>query len=369
MSGVSGAGEDHDLGVAVGADLGVRPRQVVGRLAGEGDRAWWTSSHHAQSQAQACYTRGIRSWSHGTAGVAVAGATCLAVAVGTWLATGSARFTRPRGPAHSRRASARLPSPAPQARGRGGSAQVAAALNRAEQVIHDVGAAPRALAWAGLAEEIGTGILERESGGQRRATLALIDPQARASLRTDLAAAAALAGLAEHRTRLPPWRIIAPPPAPRLLGLFRSAQARFGVPWPYLAAIELVETRFGRIRGPSSAGAQGPMQFLPATWAQYGHGSINNPRAAIMAAARLLAANGAPADMAGALRHYNDSQGYVAAVTDYARHMARDPRAYYGYETWQVIYTYDHRRVILPVGFPAIRPAPLPRRVPDRALG
>jgi len=84
-----------------------------------------------------------------------------------------------------------------------------------------------------------------------------------------------------------------------------------------------------------------------------------------MAAARLLAANGAPADMAGALRHYNDSQDYVAAVTDYARHMARDPRAYYGYETWQVIYTYDHRTVILPVGFPAIRPAPLPRRVPS----
>jgi len=289
----------------------------------------------------------------------------LAVAVGAWLATGSARSTRPRGPAHSLRASARLLSPVPQAQRRGGSAQVAAALNRAEQVIHEAGAAPRALAWAGLAEEIGTGVLERESVGQRRATLALTDPQARASLRIDLAAAAALAGLAEHRTRLPPWRIIAAPPPPRLLGLFRSAQARFGVPWPYLAAIELVETRFGRIRGPSSAGARGPMQFLPATWAQYGHGSINNPRAAIMAAARLLAANGAPADMAGALRHYNDSQGYVAAVTDYARHMARDPRAYYGYETWQVIYTYDHRTVILPVGFPATRPTPLPRRVPS----
>ena len=187
---------------------------------------------------------------------------------------------------------------------------------------------------------------------------------ARASVRTDLAAAAALAGLGEHRTRLPPWRIIAPPPAPTLLALFRTAQARFGVPWPYLAAIELVETRFGRIRGPSSAGAQGPMQFLPATWARYGHGSIDNPRAAILAAARLLAANGAPADMAGALRHYNDSQGYVIAVTDYARHMARDPRAYYGYETWQVIYTYDHRTVIMPVGFPATRAAPLPRRLP-----
>ena len=202
------------------------------------------------------------------------------------------------------------------------------------------------------------------AGDRRRATLALTDPRARASVRTDLAAAAALAGLGEHRTLLPPWRIIAPPPAPTLLALFRTAQARFGVPWPCLAAIELVETRFGRIRGPSSAGAPGPMQFLPATWARYGHGSIDSPRPAILAAARLLAANGAPADMAGALRHYNDSQGYVIAVTDYARHMARDPRAYYSYETWQVIYTYDHRTVILPVGFPATRAAPLPRRLP-----
>ena len=279
------------------------------------------------------------------------------------MATGAGSGS-PRAPRPSRWSSAPLPSLAPQARGRVGPVQVAADLNLAERIIHDPGAAPRALAWAGLAEEIGTGVLARESVGQRRATLALTDPQARASLRTDLAAAAALAGLAERRTRLPPWRIIAPPPAPTLLGLFRTAQARFGVPWPYLAAINLVETRFGRIRGPSPAGAQGPMQFLPATWARYGHGSIDSPRAAVLAAARLLVANGAPADMAGALRHYNDSQGYVAAVTDYARHMARDPRAYYGYETWQVIYTYAHRTVILPIGFPATGATPLPRRLP-----
>jgi hypothetical protein len=69
--------------------------------------------------------------------------------------------------------------------------------------------------------------------------------------------------------------------------------------------------------------------------------------------------------MARALRHYNDSQRYVAAVTDYARLIARDPRAYYGYEAWQVIYTYDHRTVILPVGFPATRATPLPRSTPS----
>lgn len=292
---------------------------------------------------------------------------CLALVI-VWLATG-AGTSRRHAPKPDWRSSAPLPTLANQRAERARSAQVAADLNLAEQVIHDPGAAPRALAWAALTEEIGTRILEREPVGERRATLALTDPRTRVSLRTDLAAAAALAGLAERRTRLPPWRIINPPPATTLLGLFRTAQARFGVPWPYLAAIELVETRFGRIRGPSSAGARGPMQFLPATWARYGRGSIDNPRDAILAAARLLVANGAPAGMARALRHYNDSQDYVAAVTDYARHMARDPRAYYGYEGWQVIYTYDHRTVILPVGFPATKAAPLPRGLPPPPPG
>lgn len=179
-------------------------------------------------------------------------------------------------------------------------------------------------------------------------------------MRTDLAAAAALSGLAEHRTHLPPWQIMSPPASARLLQFFHAAQAGTRVPWQYLAAIELVETRFGRIRGPSSAGAQGPMQFLPTTWALYGHGSINDPRAAILAAARLLAANGAPGDMAEALRHYNDSSGYVTAVRAYARRMQRDPESYDGYYGWQVVYAYDRRTVILPVGFPRARPTPLP---------
>jgi hypothetical protein len=44
------------------------------------------------------------------------------------------------------------------------------------------------------------------------------------------------------------------------------------VPWEFLAAIHLVETRMGRIRGTSSAGSQGPMQFLPSTWKRCGRG-------------------------------------------------------------------------------------------------
>src|SRR3712207_536212 len=64
----------------------------------------------------------------------------------------------------------------------------------------------------------------------------------------------------------PAWRIVAPAPASELLGHYRAAEAAVGVPWQYLAAIHLVETRMGRIRGVSVAGAQGPMQFLPSTW-------------------------------------------------------------------------------------------------------
>jgi hypothetical protein len=44
--------------------------------------------------------------------------------------------------------------------------------------------------------------------------------------------------------------------------------------------------------------------------------------------------------------------------------MQRDPRAYDGYYAWQVIYAYDHRTVLLPVGFPKVRPARLGRGLP-----
>jgi len=297
-------------------------------------------------------------WGHAAAGVAAAGTVCLAVAVAAWLATGGAT-SPPRRPAVASRAPRSRPA-APGITSRG----LASGLDRAEGVIDSPGAPPRRLAQAALYEELAVGVLQAEPAPERRATLALADQAARASMHTDLAADAALSGLNQHRTRLPPWRIIAPPPAGTLLQMFRAAQARYRVPWPYLAAIALVESRFGRIRGPSAAGAEGPMQFLPATWAQYGHGSIDDPRAAILAAARFLAANGAPGDMAGALFHYNPSRDYVAAVSGYARRMQRDPRAYNGYYDWQVIYAYDRRTVLLPVGFPAAQPVPLAHGLP-----
>ena len=148
----------------------------------------------------------------------------------------------------------------------------------------------------------------------RRRVTALLDRQAARVTRSNVRAATLLRSLGEPQERLPRWRIVPPPPATELLGYYRLAQRRSGVPWTYLAAIHLVETRMGRIRGTSTAGARGPMQFLPSTWDLYGAGGdINDPRDAILAAARLLRHHGAPGDMADALWHYNPSDSYVGA--------------------------------------------------------
>jgi membrane-bound lytic murein transglycosylase B len=233
---------------------------------------------------------------------------------------------------------------------------LASEINRAQSRIDDPASSNGELAAAGLLEELATGSVARESPRARHATLALLRPRAAATTRTDLTAGAALSTLTVPRRQFPPWRIVQPPSAGTLLRYFQEAQARFGVGWRYLAAIEFIETRFGRIRGSSPAGAQGPMQFLPATWARYGRGGIDNQRDAILAAARFLVANGAPGDMGTALYHYNNSTAYVAAVQDYVERIRAEPRAYDGYYNWQVLYARARRTFILPVGYPRVRP-------------
>jgi membrane-bound lytic murein transglycosylase B len=161
---------------------------------------------------------------------------------------------------------------------------------------------------------------------------------------------------------LPAWRIVPPAPAEDLLRYYRSGERAYGIGWEYLAAINLVETAMGRIRGTSVAGAQGPMQFLPSTWARWGRGDIQDPGNAIMAAARYLAHDGgADGRLAQALYRYNNSDHYVRGVTLLAGVMERRPRAFYGYYHWDVYYLTSRGDVRLPVGYDRDRPVPVAR--------
>jgi membrane-bound lytic murein transglycosylase B len=169
-----------------------------------------------------------------------------------------------------------------------------------------------------------------------------------------------LTAMAHAKDTLPAWRIDAPAPAEELLGDYREAESASGVGWNYLAAINLIETRFGSIDGVSTAGAQGPMQFLPSTFAAYGAGGdINSPRDSIMAAGRYLAANGFANDRDHAIYRYNNANEYVQAVNDYAAVLAADTAAFAGYYRWDVYYYTTAGDVLLPVGYAATSPIPV----------
>ena len=161
-----------------------------------------------------------------------------------------------------------------------------------------------------------------------------------------------LAAMSPVRDTLPAWRIVPPAPSGELLGYYREAEAATGVAWNYLAAINLIETRLGSIAGVSTAGAQGPMQFMPETWAAYGQGGdVTAPRDAIMAAGRYLAASGFATNRDRAVYSYNHADEYVRAVSDYAAVIGGDPAAFGGYYLWDVYYYTTAGDVLLPIGY------------------
>jgi membrane-bound lytic murein transglycosylase B len=166
-------------------------------------------------------------------------------------------------------------------------------------------------------------------------------------LRGELTARRELGHLSKPRP-LSAFRTGPAEPADRLRGYYLEAQRRFGVAWNVLAAVNYIESAFNKLRNSSSAGAQGPMQFIPSTWRRYGlGGNLHDPHDAILGAANYLHANGAPRDYRRALYRYNPSSFYVDAVLRYASRIRADPRAYYVFYNRQVFVRTPHGLVRL----------------------
>jgi murein DD-endopeptidase MepM/ murein hydrolase activator NlpD len=137
----------------------------------------------------------------------------------------------------------------------------------------------------------------------------------------------ALPGLTPNPSLSVPVSLSTPPAAPmqlsysELLGLWQRAGAAYGIPWQVLAAINKVESNWGRNMGPSSAGAIGWMQFMPSTWLRWGVDANGdgvadpwNPDDAVFSAARYLAAAGGTTDLYRGVYAYNHADWYVKQV-------------------------------------------------------
>jgi murein DD-endopeptidase MepM/ murein hydrolase activator NlpD len=118
---------------------------------------------------------------------------------------------------------------------------------------------------------------------------------------------------------------------PQLLSVWQRAGAAYGIRWQVLAAINKVESNFGRNMGPSSAGAIGWMQFMPSTWLRWGTDANGdgvadpwNPDDAVFSAARYLAAAGGRSDLYRAVYAYNHADWYVQEVLGLADSFGTD---------------------------------------------
>jgi membrane-bound lytic murein transglycosylase B len=243
-----------------------------------------------------------------------------------------------------------------------GPAALACEIRAGDAVVHDPAASPEALADAGRRTQDAYQDLGDHPEWDA-AVIAAVGPGLGGQTQHAVTAYRALTSLnGGPSALLPAWRVVDPLPAGQLRGYYDAAQRRFGIPWTVLAAVNLVETRMGRVVGLSSAGAQGPMQFMPATWAAYGlGGDVWNPRDSIMGAANYLAANGGASagGLDRALRRYNNDVRYVRAVREYAAMMVADPRAFIGLRAWPVVYRTVAGDVPLPTGYASDRRIPV----------
>ena len=190
------------------------------------------------------------------------------------------------------------------------------------------------------------GIVDRARGGQlglARNIAVLVNAPATSPLALVSQVSGALGGTAtvirlvpaEISTSLP---VDAAPSAGRpdsYIALFKDSAARYcpGLSWTVLAAIGQIESADGQNMGPSTAGALGPMQFLPSTWRLWGidgfgdtgQPNIMNPYDAVPSAARLLCADGGASGGQGlrdAIFDYNHATWYVNEVLTLAAEYA-----------------------------------------------
>ena len=138
----------------------------------------------------------------------------------------------------------------------------------------------------------------------------------------------------------------------QLRGIWQSAGVAYGIPWSVLAAINKVESNFGRNMGPSSAGAVGWMQFMPDTWLRWGadydgNGVADpwNAKDAVFSAARYLAAAGGASDISRGVFAYNHAQWYVDEVLSLARLLGNDGSLSFSLDALQVSLERAEQRV------------------------
>ena len=230
--------------------------------------------------------------------------------------------------------------------------ELAQQIVTAERGLHDTTRTAAQLAELGHLQEVAYRKLSIESAWDDRVRAALpadLVPVVDANMRARRAFFEIKSGYADT---VPAWEIVNPAPADQLLSFYREAERATGIGWHYLAAINFIETGFGRIRGLSTAGAQGPMQFLPTTWneAGIGRGDINDPHDSIQAAARYLVRRGGPHDMRRALFGYNNHDAYVTGVIAYAELMKNDERAFVGFYNWEIYFSTGDGDLWFPAG-------------------
>jgi hypothetical protein len=222
-------------------------------------------------------------------------------------------------------------------------AELATALVTVTEVLRDsidgwskASRAPRTLVLQALFQQRIYGTLARDADLRSR-VLDRLPRRLRGPARANATAGAKLISLVTPIAEPSAFRTARPEPAETLRAWFEEAEARFGVDWELLAAVMYVESKFGRVRSASTAGAQGPMQFIPSTWSGYGlGGDIHDPHDSILGAANYLHASGAPERERQALYAYNHAWEYVDAIQSYADQIRKDPRNYYAYYHWQV---------------------------------